>query len=459
MSDNASIPTEFARRCPHCDSVVTDAATRCSICGGKLEGKSELEFAPVVEFAPAIEEAAVETTVIEEGAIDEAVVEEVVAAAMAPDPEPQATAIPNPKKAWRPSAVFILTAVFIVFMFVIGSLILRYQEPVQDLGLFPTLTPIPPTITFTPTWTAVPSQIPTETAVPTSTPPPLPTPTLQPPRPHQVSGGETMIGLAARYRVSIDSISGLNNLGDGTQIQVGQALQIPWPTATPPLTQVGIDINGELVIADPTDCQRYEVLSGDSLVVISARYDVDFDLLMQVNRFDSDMILQPGDTVCIPTILYGEVLPPTPGPSPTPLPTAPPAGPELLYPIAETAVSPPDGRVMLQWVAVQNLAESEWYMVEMTDLDEIDRLPRRGFTRDNNYQLPISWRPAVDESHRIRWQVSIVNVTDWRDDGLPIYSYGGETSAPSFLNWLGAMPTPTPIPTAIPTGTPTPSEG
>ncbi len=409
MSDDTALsvnPTqrEITHRCPNCDSVVDETAVLCSVCGGNLELEEEmLAYEPVI----------------------------------AVEPKPQLP-IPDSTASRRPTAVFILTAVFIIFMIIVGRLILRYQEPVQQLGLFPTLTPIPPTITFTPTWTAVPSQTPLPTAVPTITPTPLPTPTLQPHRPHQVSGGETMIGLASRYRVSMDSIIALNALSSGSQIQVGQELQIPWPTATPPLVQVGIDINGELVIADPTNCQRYEVLSGDSLVVIAARYDVDFDLLMQVNRFDSDMILQPGDTVCIPTILYGETLPPTPGPSPTPLPTAPPAGPELLYPIADAVVNPPNGRVMLQWVAVQDLAESEWYMVEMADLDEIDRLPRRGFTRDNNYQLPTNWRPDVDESHRIRWQISIVNVTDWRDDGLPIYTYGGEMSIPSFFNWLGA---------------------
>ncbi len=268
-----------------------------------------------------------------------------------------------------------------------------------------------------------------------------------------------MIGLALRYRVSMDSIITQNALSSGSQIQAGQELQIPWPTATPPLVQVGIEINSELVIADPDGCQRYEVLSGDSLVGIAARYDINFDLLIQVNRFESDMILQPGDTVCIPALLYGELLPPTPGPSPTPPPTPPPTGPELLYPIADAIVNPPNGRVMLQWIGVQDLSESEWYMVEMIDLDEIDRLPRRGFTRDNNYQLPANWRPDVDETHRIRWQVSIVNVTDWRDDGLPIYSYGSEISVPSLLNWLGAVPpTPTPIPTATVTVTAVPSK-
>lgn len=133
MSDDTSIPTEFARRCPHCDSVVTDAATRCSICGEKLDGKSALPLAPVVKFVP----------VDEAGAIDESVVEEVVAAATAPTPQAPP---PDSPKSWRPTAVFILTAVFIIFMLIIGSLILRYQEPVQDLGLFPTLTPIPSTI-------------------------------------------------------------------------------------------------------------------------------------------------------------------------------------------------------------------------------------------------------------------------------------------------------------------------
>ncbi len=467
MSNDAP-PANSIRRCPYCDSVVARTASRCSICGKEIEPeieeKPEIEIEeyleieePVsveVEVAPEIEEEPKIEIEEEEsaGILAEPEIilpKETDPQAPVPDPIPRtADPAPPPPRSPFPDPVFILTAVFTMFMLVISVLILRYQEPVQDLGLFPTLTPIPPTITFTPTWTAVPSQTPSPTTVPTVTPTPMPPPTLQPPRPHRVSSGETMIGLASRYRVSMDSIISQNGLASDSHIQVGQELQIPWPTATPPLVKIGIEINGELVIADPTNCQRYEVLSGDSLAVISAKYDVDFDLLVQVNRLENDVLLQPGDTVCIPTILYGETLPPTPGPSPTPLPTAPPAGPDLLYPVADAVIDPPDGRVMLQWVGIKNLSEREWYMVEMSDLDQIDRLPRRAFTRDTMHRLPASWRPDVNESHHIRWQVSIVTVTEWRADGLPIYTYGGEMSDPSFFEWLGAVPTATPLPTA-----------
>lgn len=114
-------------------------------------------------------------------------------------------------------------------------------------------------------------------------------------------------------------------------------------------------------------------------------------------------------------------------------------------------IDPPDGLVTLQWTAVKDLEESEWYMVEMTDLDDLDSLPRRGFTRDTSLQLPSSWRPSVVESHQLRWQVSIVRVIRYRSDGLPIYSYGGESSEESLFTWLGAVPTATPRPTETPT--------
>ena len=54
----------------------------------------------------------------------------------------------------------------------------------------------------------------------------------------------------------------------------------------------------------------------------------------------------------------------------------------------------------------------------------------------------------------MRWRVSIVNVTDWRSDGLPIYAFGGDVSHDAFFTWLGAIPTATPTPTPTATATP-----
>ncbi len=347
-----------------------------------------------------------------------------------------------------------LTAMFMVVIIVLGALVLRYQSPIVTYMMAPSSTPFPPTPTTTPTWTPLPTVplLPTETA--TAAPPAQPTETPQPPQLHRVNSGETLIGLALRYRVSVESIADLNNFPAETAIQIDQELQIPWPTATPPLVPVAVTVNGVVVIADPEDCQRHEVAGGDSISGIASRHEVDMELLMLVNRLTESSILHQGDSLCIPNIIFGGSLPPTPGPSPTPSPTSLPAAPSLLYPIRNAVIDPPDGLVTLQWTAVKNLEESEWYMVELTDLDELDSLPRRGFTRDTSLQLPSSWRPAIAESHQLRWRVSIVRVIRYRSDGLPIYNYGGESSEESLFTWFGAVPTPTPRPTETPTPQP-----
>lgn len=351
------------------------------------------------------------------------------------------------------AVVLVLVAATAVWRF--GSSSETTTTPTGEAGETAVITASNPS----PTWTPLPTQTSRPTPTPTITPSPQPTATLQPPRLHIVTSGETLIGLAAFYRVSVESIVAENNLAGPDAIQVNQQLLIPWPTPTPPLVPVAKEVNGELVIADPTDCERYTAAEGDSLSAIAVRFDVDFNLFLEVNRINVDYVLQPGDSLCIPRIIFGATLPPTPGPSPTPTNTPPPRGPVLLYPIDNAAVQPPDGVITLQWAAVKTLAEDELYMVEVTDMDEPYPIPMRGFTRATSFQIPANWRPAVAETHQMRWRVAIVRVTNMRSDGLPVYTFGGESSAPSFFFWEGAVPTPTPTstPTAVPAATATSS--
>lgn len=344
-----------------------------------------------------------------------------------------------------------LTAVFAVIIVVLGLLVLRYPAS-ATVSFFPTPTPLPPTLTHTPTLTPIPTETSPPTETPTETPIPRPTETLQPPRSHSVQSGDTLFGLSLFYGVSVESITELNELVGGG-IQVNQQLLIPWPTATPPLVPIEVTIGDETIIADPTDCQRREILGGDTLFGIAAQTGVDLRALLAVNRLTDQSILQPGDTICIPQIIRGGVLPPTPGPSATPTNTPPPAGPQLLYPGRESVVEPPQGPLVLQWAAVKDLTDVEWYMVEVTDLTDVDSFPHRAFTRQNSFRVPVDWRPQVDENHYFRWRVSIVQVTGEREDGSFIYTFGGRESADSYFYWLGAVPTPTPTPS--PTATPT----
>lgn len=331
----------------------------------------------------------------------------------------------------------VMTAFFLLVVFVCGALVMRYQEPVAIVRQVSTPTPIPPTPSATATETAVSTETSTPTLTPTITPTPAPTETPRPPRIHIVTSGETLIGLSFQYRVSPDSIAELNGFSPDAQVQVNQNLLVPWPTPTPPLEIIALNVNDSTVVLDPRDCERVEVQSGDSLVAIAARYGINFEWLAQVNRLTDPELLQPGDVVCIPDVLYDSegVLPPTPGPSPTPTSTAPPAGPTLLYPPDAAVVTDAESAVLLQWVAVQNLADNELYMVEVVDTVDLEGTIYRAFTANTALRIPQSWRPDASQPATLRWRVAIVQVTGYRSDSVPIYTLIGQFSNPRTFVW------------------------
>ncbi len=255
--------------------------------------------------------------------------------------------------------------------------------------------------------------------------------------PRAFAAGETLFGLSLLYRVSADSIAAANEFDLNAPIQSGQSLVIPWPTATPPLESVLLEINGEPVMADATNCEIITIQDGDSAYALSAIRGVPIEVIIAVNRqtMESIALLQPGDTLCIPRILYGDTIPPTAGPSPTPSLTPPPSGPALLYPADGTTFTADAGPIVVQWAAVKDLGEDEWYMVEVRDMDDRDSLPHRGFTRDQSLRLPDEWRPSDAGQRQMQWQVSIVAVTGRRSDGGFIYTFRGTAGAPSTFFW------------------------
>jgi LysM repeat protein len=349
----------------------------------------------------------------------------------------------------RSTILFWIVAALMTAGLGVGGLALRSQAPAVMAAFIPTTTPLPPTITATPSRTPLPSETPPPSPTLGPTEPVAPTSTPRDPRFHTVNAGETLFGLSLLYRISAESIAQSNNFDLNAPIQAGQSLLIPWPTATPPLESVLLEINGEPVLADATNCEIITIQSGDSAYGLSALKGVPLEAIIAVNRQtqESIQLLQPGDTLCIPKLLYGDTIPPTAGPSPTASLTPPPAGPALLYPIEGAVVEGGDAPVVLQWAAVKDLGQDEWYMVEMRDADDRDSLPRRGFTRDQSFRVPADWRPAVDEMRRMSWKVSIVQVTGRRSDGGFIYTFGGLSSVPAHFLWQGAVPTSTPRPT------------
>lgn len=491
-------------RCPHCDSVVDPQARRCLMCGGSLTPVAEPEVEttipeperepeqPSVEPAEMVEEAVAEmapepqesqeTQETQELETVEAV--ETETAEPEPDPALFKTAVPvaeriqklppihRPQEAthgrgerWRPNFALFVGLLFIIVLSVCGGVAAWQAErtlavptpfPTRDTAVADLRQTITPTFTLTPTPDITATPTATTTPAPTETP--FPTDTPQPDRFHQVETGESLIGISLRYGgITIDSIAEANSLDlNNPLIQVGQNIIIPWPSPTPPLQAIMVEVGEDRVLVDPANCPPfYEISEGDTLFQLAASNRVPLDALLQINYLTIDSVLQPGDVICIPQVQVGGILPPTPGPSPTPSLTPPPAGPRLLYPAQGTTVADPAGVVALQWLVVQDLAPDEYYMVEVTDLTAVDSHPRRAFTRQTSFQIPADWRADEDALHEFRWRVSIVRVTGQRADGSFIYTYGGRASQDGSFFWLGAVPTPTPTFTPTPTNTPT----
>ena len=389
MSEQESRPPA-EERCPRCDSILPDGAERCLMCGLLRPPRPVAESVTEGNAAIPAADALLDTSVAR-------------LAALQPTGEPvaiQPAVVEFPVRETRSQRLFWLVATLVVIGLSATWLALRDEGPRVMAAFIPTTTPLPPTITNTPTWTPLPSETlpPSPTPSPSGTPAPTSTP--REPRFHAVAAGETLFGLSLLYRVSADSIAAANEFDLNTPIQSGQSLVIPWPTATPPLESVLLELNGEPVMADATNCEIITIQDGDSAYALSAIRGVPIEVIIAVNRqtMESIALLQPGDTLCIPRILYGDTIPPTAGPSPTPSLTPPPGGPVLLYPADGATFDADDGPIVVQWVAVKDLGEDEWYMVEVRDVDDRDSLPHRGFTRDQSLRLPDEWRPSGDET-------------------------------------------------------------
>jgi LysM repeat protein len=402
MSDT---PLPTSDRCPHCDTVVGTGASLCPLCGKRLDTPK-----PAKSHKP---KAAVSKPI--------------------PPAKPiLVTAVPARR---RPFKLWLLPLIIVAMTAV--ALLLIWQNRPSPVAVVAEITdtPLPPTNTptLTPTPEATPTDLPPDT--PTITPTPLPTDTPQPPRAHRVSANETLYGLSFIYSVSVDSIVELNELGEDEAIRVNEELLIPWPTPTPPLVPVSLEIGGETIVADPTGCEQYVIQSGDNLFAIAANRRIPLEALQRVNRLTDQSLIRPGDTLCIPEIIRGGLIPPTPGPSPTPTVTPPPAGPQLLFPPREATITHPDGPGLLQWAHVKALTADEYYMVELLNLSQPDSRPYRAFTRDTAVRIPLTLRPDQGQTELFRWRVTIIRVTGQRTDGQFTYTYGGNPSIEALFYW------------------------
>lgn len=104
--------------------------------------------------------------------------------------------------------------------------------------------------------------------------------------PYTVSAGDTLYGIAARYGTTVDAIKQANHLRSNL-IKIGQVLRIP--TGVP----------SDVTITSET---THDVVSGDTLYGLAARYGTTVDAIKEANHLSSN-IIKVGQTLTIPTIV------------------------------------------------------------------------------------------------------------------------------------------------------------
>jgi LysM repeat protein len=323
----------------------------------------------------------------------------------------------------------------------IGLLILLVAIGAGSVYAFARSTPaivIPPTITPTPTVTS--TITPTLTSTPTSTV--VPTFTPLPDKEYVVKPQDTCSKIAILFNVSVNSIVLKNGLSaDCASLSVGQKLVIPQPTPTP-TSQVTSTPNAVATTDKTCELFPYTVVQGDTLGIISAKYNVASQSIREYNGMSSD-IVQLGQRINIP--LCKRL--PTPGPTSTPTPPPPYLAPNLLLPADGASYVASSEVITLQWSTVGNLRQNESYAVTVEDLTDGTGKKVIDYVTDTKYIVPASLRPTDTTPHVFRWSVMAVRQTGTSKDGQPTYEVGGAVSNPRVFSWLGGG---APVPTSKP---------
>jgi LysM repeat protein/uncharacterized protein YkwD len=115
---------------------------------------------------------------------------------------------------------------------------------------------------------------------------------------YTVRAGDTLSAIAARHEITWQALAAANGLGEGSYLQIGQALTIPGAGEPVRLRQTTKSTGGPVTVL--AAARAYTVRAGDTVMAIALRHDVDWQELLRVNGLNEASILQPGQILQLP---------------------------------------------------------------------------------------------------------------------------------------------------------------
>lgn len=118
---------------------------------------------------------------------------------------------------------------------------------------------------------------------------------------YKIQAGDTLIGVANRYDISVAQLAEANNLSTEAGLIRGKTLQIPVSktTSKTPSPQSSSNQSSGQPIAST---EAYKVQSGDTLTALSERYQVSIGDLAKTNNLSSNARLVAGQTIKVPKL-------------------------------------------------------------------------------------------------------------------------------------------------------------
>ncbi|WP_162910059.1 LysM peptidoglycan-binding domain-containing protein [Aggregatilinea lenta] len=313
-------------------------------------------------------------------------------------------------------------------------------------------------VTFSTPTAGMVMEFPTVTPAPaTPTDSPTPGPCMQ-----TAQTGDTIYAMASRCGHRdlsiVDLILETNDMTSPEELQIGQELEIPWPTPTPggPTTEPDGDASADLPSdgADAsTDTTSYDaggdsgtpsnlatyalmeptlrpglawhtVQAGEDILTIAREYGTDIETLSKINPeiafLQCDYGSPTGGELCSVIISIGQqVRVPVPMPTatwtpspvgtrtPTPTPTATFNAPYLVSP-ADEAQFNADQIVTVRWGGTGSLGPDERYIVYVRDVDTGQEYVAT--VTETSYILPGGWQPSDRHTHEFEWSVAVGTV-------------------------------------------------